>query len=72
MDELSRTVIEQYCWSHNSKKSRRLAKLVDMSYDPGCMPTDSDALFLEKVIDDEEDPELLRALKDLDDYLFRW
>ena len=72
MDELSRTIIEQYCWSHNSKKSRRLAKLVDMSYDPGCMPTDSDALFLEKVIDDEEDPELLRALKDLDDYLFRW
>ena len=72
MDELSRTIIEQYCWSHNSKKSRRLAKLVDMSYDPGCMPTDSDALFLEKVIDDEEDPELLMALKDLDDYLFRW
>ena len=72
MDELSRTIIEQYCWSHNSKKSRRLAKLVDMSYDPGCMPTDSDALFLEKVIDNEEDPKLLRALKDLDDYLFRW
>ena len=40
--------------------------------DPGCMPTDSDALFLEKVIDEEEDPELLRALKYLDDYLFRW
>ena len=72
MSEWSRIVIEQYCCSHNSKKSRRLAKLVEMSYDPGCMPTDSDAIFLEKLIDEEEDPELLAALKDLDDYLFRW
>ena len=42
MNELSRTLIEQYCWSHNSKKSRQLEKLVEMSYDPGCMPTDEE------------------------------
>ena len=72
MNEISRMLIEKYCWSHNSRKSRRLAKLVDMSYDPGCMPTDSDAVFLEKCIEDEEAPDLQAALKDLDDYLFRW
>ena len=72
MNEYSRILIEQYCWSHNSKKSRRLAKLVEMSYDPGCMPNDSDAVFLEKAIDEESDPELRGALKVLDDYLFRW
>jgi len=72
MNEYSRTLIEQYCWSHNSKKSRRLEELVDMSYDPGCMPTDDDAIFLERLIEKEADPEMLAALQDLDDYLFRW
>jgi len=72
MNEYSRTLIEQYFWSHNSKKSHRLEKLVDMSYDPGCMPTDDDAIFLERLIEKEADPEMLAALQDLDDYLFRW
>ena len=58
--------------THKSAKSRRLAKLVEMSYDMGCMPTDSDALFLERCIEDEADPELQGALMDLDDFLFRW
>lgn len=72
MNEYSRTLIEQYFWSHNSKKSHHLEKLVDMSYDPGCMPTDDDAIFLERLIEKEADPEMLAALQDLDDYLFRW
>ena len=64
--------IENYCMTHNSAKSRRLAKLVEMSYDPGCILTDSDAIFLEKCIEDEADFELQGALMDLDEYLFRW
>lgn len=57
---------------HNSAKSRRLRKLVEMSYDPGAMGTDSDADFLEKAISQEKDPELKEALEDLNDYLFNW
>lgn len=33
MNEYSRILIEQYCMEHNSRKGRRLARLVDMSYD---------------------------------------
>ena len=48
MDEWSRIVLEEYCASHKSAKSRRIGKLVEMSYDMFCEPTDSDAIFLEK------------------------
>lgn len=72
MDEYSRIIIEQYCATHKSAKSRRIAKLLEMSYDPSSVGTDADALFLEKAIDAEKDEELKEALKDLDQYLFGW
>ena len=72
MDEYSRIIIEQYCATHKSAKSRRIAKLLEMSYDPSSVGTDADALFLEKAIDAEKDEELKAALKDLDQYLFGW
>lgn len=69
MNEYSRILIENYIRFHNSAKSRRLQKLLDMSYD-FCEPSDSDALFLEKAIDSEKDVGLRGALEDLDEYLF--
>ena len=72
MDEYSRIIIEQYCATHKSAKSRRIAKLLEMSYDPSSIGTDADALFLEKAIDAEKNEELKAALQDLDQYLFGW
>ncbi len=72
MDEYSRIIIEQYCATHKSAKSRRIAKLLEMSYDPSSVGTDANALFLEKAIDAEKDEELKEALQDLDQYLFGW
>ena len=70
MHEYSRILIENYCMSHNSAKSRRLAKLVEMSYDLYAEATDSDAIFLEKAIEQEKDSDLREALQDLDEFLF--
>lgn len=56
--------------THNSAKGRRLQKLVKMSYDLYAEGTESDAIFLEKAIDQELDEELKEALQDLDDFLF--
>lgn len=70
MDEYSRILIERYCMSHNSAKSRRLFELVRLSYDVTGEGTDADAIFLEKAIRNEKDPELKAALEDLDSYLF--
>ena len=72
MQEYSRILIERYCMEHNSAKSRRLQKLVEMSYDLSAVGTDSDEIFLEKVIEQEKDSELKEAFEDLDDYLFNW
>ncbi len=72
MDEYSRIIIEQYCSTHKSAKSRRIAKLLEMSYDPSSVGTDAEALFLEKAIDAEKNEELKEALQDLDQYLFGW
>lgn len=72
MQEYSRILIERYCMEHNSAKSRRLRKLVEMSYDLSAVGTDSDAIFLEKVTEQEKDSELKEAFEDLDDYLFNW
>ena len=70
MDEWSRIVIERYCMTHKSAKSRRLQKLVNMSYDLAAEGTDADAIWLANAIDREEDDELEAAMKDLDDFLF--
>lgn len=72
MDEYSRIVIEEYCRNHNSKKSVRLEKLVELSYDVAGEGSDSDALFLERAIASEKDKELKEALMDLDVYLFKY
>ena len=41
-----------------------------MSCDLGVEGTESDAIFLEKAIEQEKDPNLKEALQDLDEYLF--
>lgn len=46
MREYSRILIEEYCLGHDSAKSRRLEKLVKMSYDLSAVGTDSDGIFL--------------------------
>lgn len=70
MDEYSRIVIERYCMDHNSAKSRKLERLLALSYDMEEMPGDIDAINLEKLILKEKDPELKEALEDLDNFLF--
>lgn len=72
MREYSRILIEEYCMEHDSAKSRRLQKLVELSYDVAAEGTDADATFLERAIAQEKDPELKEALRDLDDFLFGW
>ena len=70
MNEYSRIVIEEYCVTHNTQKSARLFRLVQMSYDLSA--EGSDACYLESAISRERSPELKQALQDLDDYLFGW
>ena len=41
-----------------------------MSYDIEAVASDSDAVFLEAAIEQEENPELKEALQDLSDFLF--
>ena len=73
MDEYSRILIEKYCRKYpKTKKARILSRLIDMSYDFACEPSDSDAIELEKIIEGEHDPELREALEDLDEFLFGW
>ncbi len=69
MDEWNRILIEEYCWTHNSKKSRRLAKLVESSYDINCDVYDDDLLFLDKCEEAEKDPDLKAAIHDLSCFL---
>ena len=70
MEEYSRILIEQYCWDHNSAKSRRLKKLVRKSYDMNAEYTDDDGIFMEKVIAQEKDERLQEAFQDLVDFMF--
>ena len=72
MQELSRIIIENYCWTHSSAKSKRLQRLVEMSYDFYAEASDADAIFLEKLINSETNPELKEAIEDLNDFLFNF
>ena len=64
-------MIEKYCRKHpKTKKARILSQLIEMSYDFACEPSDSDAIELEKIIEDERDPELRESLEELDGFLF--
>ena len=49
-----------------------MQELVEMSYDLAAEGTDADAIFLEKAIEQEKNPQLQEALEDLDDFLFGW
>ncbi len=70
MQEYSRILIEEYCMTHNSAKSRRLQKLVKLSYDMYSEGSEGDEKIKEKAIDQETNEELREALQDLDDFLF--
>ena len=71
MQEYSRMLIEQYCMTHrNTKKSKFLWDLVELSYDMECEPEEWEALQLERYINQERNPELREALEDLDEFLF--
>ena len=72
MQEYSRILIEEYCMEHNSAKSKRLQKLVELSYDISAEGTDADSIFLERAIEREKDSALKEALQDLDEFLFGW
>lgn len=71
MQEYSWILIEEYCMEHNSTKSRRLDKQVEMSYGIAAEGTDANSIFLERAIEQEKDHELKKALQDLDDFLFQ-
>lgn len=70
MEEYSRFLIERYCATHNSAKSRRLARLVKKSYNISAQYTDSDGIFIEECIEEESDSALREALEDLDNFMF--
>ena len=70
MREISRIIIEEYCSSHDSKKSRMLERLVEMLYDLYSEGTDDDAIFLSDIIEKEKNPELKEAIIDLKDFIF--
>ncbi|MGB4610722.1 MAG: hypothetical protein WBH77_08900 [Saccharofermentanales bacterium] len=71
MNEYSRILIEQYCWTHKkTKKSSFLSNLLKLSYTMDREPADWEALELVQYIDREKDPKLRDALIDLDEFLF--
>ena len=70
MDEYSRIIMEQYCFTHRSKRRDYIWDLLELSYSMETEPTDEDAIFLEKAIRTEKNPELKEALEDLDGFLF--
>ena len=72
MHEYSRILIEEYCFTHKTKKAEILSRLVEMSYDLSAEDTDADAIDLERLIQRERNPELKEALIDLDDFLLNY
>lgn len=72
MREYSRILIEEYCFTHKTKKAEILSRLVEMSYDLSAEGTDADAIDLERLIQRERNPELKEALIDLDDFLLNY
>lgn len=71
MEEYSRIVIERYCFKNmnKTKKARFLYYLVDKSYDLEFEMNESEALYLEELIERERNQELKEALIDLDNFL---
>ena len=70
MDEYSRIIIEEYCMNHpKTKKADFLWKLVHMSYDVACEPASWQLMHLSQLISRERNPELRKALEDLDEFM---
>lgn len=64
MQEYSRILIEQYCMApRNTKKSKFLWNLVDLSYTMECEPEEWETLQLERYINQECNLELREALE---------
>ena len=72
MHEYSRILIEEYCFTHKTKKAEILSRLVEMSYDLSAEGTYADAIDLDRLIQRERNPELKEALIDLDDFLLNY
>lgn len=71
MEEYSRIIIEEYCMKHRgTKKSGFLSDLVELSYTMECEPEEWEGVQLEKYIRQEKNPELKKALVDLNEFLF--
>jgi hypothetical protein len=62
MQEYSRIILEEY--------RRRIAELVELSYDVNSYASEADAIFLEKAISQERNEERREALIELEDFLF--
>lgn len=50
MQEYSRIILEEYRRTHKSVRSRRIAELVELSYDVNSYASEADAIFLEKAM----------------------
>lgn len=73
MEEMSRILLEEYCFTHKSAKARRLSRLVEQSYDVNSDPgTDADAIFLDDLKEKIGDESLVAAIEDLEEFLFGW
>ena len=70
MQEYSRIILEEYRRTHKSVRSRRIAELVELSYDVNSYASEADAIFLEKAISQERNEERREALIELEDFLF--
>ena len=57
-------------FQHKSVRSRRIAELVELSYDVNTYASEADAIFLEKAISQERNEERREALIELEDFLF--
>ena len=70
MQEYTRINLEEYRRTHKSVRSRRIAELVELSYDVNSYASEADAIFLEKAISQERNEERREALIELEDFLF--
>ena len=49
-----------------------IKKVVNKSYNLNAEYTEADGLFMEKIIEQENDSKLKEAFQDLDDFMFEW
>ena len=69
VQEYSRILIEEYCNNHSkTKKAKLLSRLVKMSYYMDSEPSDSDMIKLEELIEVEDNPELRKAMENLNEF----